>query len=186
MARTVSLADYARQERDSLFLSEGEYSRLNQRSVRVPRRPAKFEELNTAIVGCSADSVEAQANFKEKHKLNFPLLARHRIQGSRSLRRAAHEKLSRKNISRNFAHHLLDRSRRHYPQSLGEGRRRKGHAAEVLTAIAGLEQAPTLPYAARNPPAEARYTDTSQASPSLSISALSIRRVLPTRAANST
>jgi peroxiredoxin Q/BCP len=31
--------------------------------------------LNTAIVGCSGDSVEAQAKFKTKHKLNFPLLA---------------------------------------------------------------------------------------------------------------
>jgi peroxiredoxin Q/BCP len=31
--------------------------------------------MNTAIVGCSGDSVAAQANFKTKHKLNFPLLA---------------------------------------------------------------------------------------------------------------
>lgn len=31
--------------------------------------------MNTAIVGCSGDSVEAQAKFKTKHKLNFPLLA---------------------------------------------------------------------------------------------------------------
>jgi thioredoxin-dependent peroxiredoxin len=27
------------------------------------------------VVGCSADSVETQAKFKAKHKLNFPLLA---------------------------------------------------------------------------------------------------------------
>jgi thioredoxin-dependent peroxiredoxin len=27
------------------------------------------------VVGCSADSVQAQANFKTKHGLNFPLLA---------------------------------------------------------------------------------------------------------------
>jgi peroxiredoxin Q/BCP len=31
--------------------------------------------LNTAIVGASGDSVEAQAKFKTKHKLTFPLLA---------------------------------------------------------------------------------------------------------------
>lgn len=31
--------------------------------------------MNTGIVGCSGDSVEAQAKFKTKHKLNFPLLA---------------------------------------------------------------------------------------------------------------
>lgn len=27
------------------------------------------------MIGCSADSVSAQANFKAKHKFNFPLLA---------------------------------------------------------------------------------------------------------------
>ncbi len=27
------------------------------------------------MIGCSADSVAAQANFKAKHKFNFPLLA---------------------------------------------------------------------------------------------------------------
>jgi len=31
--------------------------------------------VNTAIVGCSGDAAEAQAKFKTKHKLNFPLLA---------------------------------------------------------------------------------------------------------------
>jgi peroxiredoxin Q/BCP len=31
--------------------------------------------VNTSIVGCSGDPVEAQAKFKTKHKLNFPLLA---------------------------------------------------------------------------------------------------------------
>jgi thioredoxin-dependent peroxiredoxin len=31
--------------------------------------------VNTAIIGCSGDSVEAQTKFKVKHKLNFPLLA---------------------------------------------------------------------------------------------------------------
>jgi thioredoxin-dependent peroxiredoxin len=36
---------------------------------------SKFKELNAAVVGCSADSVQAQAKFKAKHGLNFPLLA---------------------------------------------------------------------------------------------------------------
>ena len=34
-----------------------------------------FDKLNTVILGCSADSVEAQAQFKVKQKLNFPLLS---------------------------------------------------------------------------------------------------------------
>ena len=34
-----------------------------------------FKKLDTAVVGCSADSIQAQAKFKAKHGLNFPLLA---------------------------------------------------------------------------------------------------------------
>src|ERR1700722_1247120 len=34
-----------------------------------------FAARQTAIVGCSADSVESQAKFKAKFDLNFPLLA---------------------------------------------------------------------------------------------------------------
>lgn len=34
-----------------------------------------FNKLNTAVVGCSGDTIEAQAKFKSKHGLNFPLLA---------------------------------------------------------------------------------------------------------------
>jgi peroxiredoxin Q/BCP len=36
---------------------------------------SKFDKLNAVILGCSADSVEAQAKFKAKQKLNFPLLS---------------------------------------------------------------------------------------------------------------
>jgi len=35
----------------------------------------EFDKLNTIILGCSADSVESQAKFKAKQKLNFPLLS---------------------------------------------------------------------------------------------------------------
>ncbi len=35
----------------------------------------QLEKLNVAILGASADSVKAQAGFKEKYKLNFPLLS---------------------------------------------------------------------------------------------------------------
>jgi len=34
-----------------------------------------FEKLNTVVLGCSADPVAAQAKFKERYKLNFPLLS---------------------------------------------------------------------------------------------------------------
>ena len=35
----------------------------------------EFDKLNTIVLGCSADSVESQAKFKAKQKLNFPLLS---------------------------------------------------------------------------------------------------------------
>jgi thioredoxin-dependent peroxiredoxin len=35
----------------------------------------KFQKLDTEVLGASGDSVEAQAKFKTKFKLNFPLLA---------------------------------------------------------------------------------------------------------------
>jgi peroxiredoxin Q/BCP len=34
-----------------------------------------FDKLNAVILGCSADSVEAQAKFKTKQRLNFYLLS---------------------------------------------------------------------------------------------------------------
>ena len=35
----------------------------------------QFEKLNVAILGASGDPVKTQAGFKEKYKLNFPLLS---------------------------------------------------------------------------------------------------------------
>jgi peroxiredoxin Q/BCP len=35
----------------------------------------EFDRLNAIVLGCSADSVESQAKFKAKQKLNFPLLS---------------------------------------------------------------------------------------------------------------
>lgn len=35
----------------------------------------EFDKLNAVVLGCSADTVAAQAKFKAKQKLNFPLLS---------------------------------------------------------------------------------------------------------------
>ena len=34
-----------------------------------------FTKLNTVVLGCSADPVATQTKFKERYKLNFPLLS---------------------------------------------------------------------------------------------------------------
>ena len=36
---------------------------------------SKFEKAGAAILGCSADSLETQAKFAAKYKINFPLLS---------------------------------------------------------------------------------------------------------------
>jgi thioredoxin-dependent peroxiredoxin len=36
---------------------------------------AKFDQLSVSILGASADPVKALQNFKDKYKLNFPLLS---------------------------------------------------------------------------------------------------------------
>jgi thioredoxin-dependent peroxiredoxin len=35
----------------------------------------KFEKVDADVIGCSADTVETQAKFKARHKINFPLLS---------------------------------------------------------------------------------------------------------------
>ena len=35
----------------------------------------QFDKLNVVVLGASADPVKTQAGFKEKYKLNFPLLS---------------------------------------------------------------------------------------------------------------
>jgi peroxiredoxin Q/BCP len=35
----------------------------------------QFDKLNVVLLGASGDAVKAQATFKEKYKLNFPLLS---------------------------------------------------------------------------------------------------------------
>lgn len=44
-------------------------------AIEFRERKAEFEKLNAIVLGCSADSVAAQAKFKVKQKLNFPLLS---------------------------------------------------------------------------------------------------------------
>lgn len=73
--RTVSLGDYAGKNVILYFYPKANTPGCTNEATEFRDRVAKFEALNTAIVGCSADSAEAQTKFKNKYKLNFPLLA---------------------------------------------------------------------------------------------------------------
>ncbi len=73
--KEVSLSDYAGKNVILYFYPKANTPGCTNEATEFRDRISKFESLNTAIIGCSGDSVEAQTKFKTKYKLNFPLLA---------------------------------------------------------------------------------------------------------------
>jgi peroxiredoxin Q/BCP len=73
--QTISLGDYAGKNLILYFYPKANTPGCTNEATEFRDRVAKFGELNTAIVGVSADSAEAQTKFKKKYNLNFPLLA---------------------------------------------------------------------------------------------------------------
>ncbi len=73
--KTVSLADYRGKNLVLYFYPKADTTGCTHEAVEFSAALDQFAALNTAVVGCSGDSVEAQAKFKEKYSLNFPLLA---------------------------------------------------------------------------------------------------------------
>jgi thioredoxin-dependent peroxiredoxin len=71
----VSLEDYAGKNVILYFYPKANTPGCTNEATEFRDRVAKFEALNTTILGCSGDSAEAQSNFKKKYNLNFPLLA---------------------------------------------------------------------------------------------------------------
>ncbi|HXU49484.1 MAG TPA: peroxiredoxin [Candidatus Binatia bacterium] len=73
--RTVSLGDYAGKNVILYFYPKANTPGCTNEATEFRDRISTFEKLNTAIIGCSGDSTEAQTRFKKKYNLNFPLLA---------------------------------------------------------------------------------------------------------------
>ncbi|HXX46099.1 MAG TPA: peroxiredoxin [Candidatus Acidoferrales bacterium] len=71
----VSLADYKGQNLILYFYPKANTSGCTHEAVEFSSALEQFEAVNTAIVGCSGDSVEAQTKFKTRYKIKFPLLA---------------------------------------------------------------------------------------------------------------
>jgi thioredoxin-dependent peroxiredoxin len=71
----VSLADYKGQNLVLYFYPKANTSGCTHESVEFRDALKEFEAANTAVIGCSGDSVEDQTEFKTRYKLNFPLLA---------------------------------------------------------------------------------------------------------------
>jgi peroxiredoxin Q/BCP len=73
--RTISLVDYRGHNVILYFYPKADTTGCTHEAVEFRSAMEQFNSANTAIVGCSGDSVEAQAKFKAKYNLNFPLLA---------------------------------------------------------------------------------------------------------------
>ena len=73
--KKISLADYKEQNLILYFYPKANTSGCTHEAVEFSSALEQFKAVNTAVLGCSGDSVEAQTKFKTRHKIRFPLLA---------------------------------------------------------------------------------------------------------------
>jgi peroxiredoxin Q/BCP len=132
--QTVSLEDYAGKNVILYFYPKANTPGCTNEATEFRDRIPKFEALNTAIVGCSADTAEAQTSFKKRYNLNFPLLA----DTERSVIKAYDAARTKSFLGKTF----LGIARITYWIGPDGAIRRvwekvtaKGHAAEVLAAV---------------------------------------------------
>jgi peroxiredoxin Q/BCP len=97
----------------------------------------QFDKAGAVILGCSADSVAAQAKFRTNYKLTFPLLSDPEFSaieayGARRMKMF----LGRSFLGIVRSTFLIDREGR--IAKIWEKVRAKGHAADVLAAIEAL------------------------------------------------
>lgn len=71
----ISLDDYKGQNLVLYFYPKANTAGCTHEAVEFSSALEQFHAANTAVVGCSGDSVEAQAKFKTRYKIKFPLLA---------------------------------------------------------------------------------------------------------------
>ena len=71
----VSLADLSGKHVALYFYPKASTPGCTTEAIEFRDTKTDFDELNAIVLGCSADTVEAQAKFKAKQKLNFPLLS---------------------------------------------------------------------------------------------------------------
>jgi len=132
--RAVSLKDYAGKNLILYFYPKANTPGCTNEATEFRDRVAKFAALNTAIVGCSADSEASQSSFKKKYNLNFPLLA----DTEKTVIEAYDAARMKSFLGKNF----MGIARITYwigpdgaIRKVWEKVTAKGHAAEVLTAV---------------------------------------------------
>lgn len=73
--KTISLSDYKGKNLVLYFYPKANTSGCTHEAMEFSSALDDFAKLNTAVVGCSGDSVESQTKFKNRYKIKFPLLA---------------------------------------------------------------------------------------------------------------
>jgi peroxiredoxin Q/BCP len=129
-----ALNDYAGKNVILYFYPKANTPGCTNEATEFRDRMPKFQALNTAIVGCSADSTESQTKFKKKYNLNFPLLAdtdRNVIQAYDAARTKSFLGKSFLGIARITYWIGADGTIRRIWEKVTA----KGHAAEVLAAV---------------------------------------------------
>jgi peroxiredoxin Q/BCP len=71
----ISLADLRGKQVALYFYPKASTPGCTTEAIEFRDMKRDFDKLNAVILGCSADTVESQAKFKAKQKLNFPLLS---------------------------------------------------------------------------------------------------------------
>jgi thioredoxin-dependent peroxiredoxin len=133
---TVSLADYKGRNLVLYFYPKADTTGCTSEAIQFRDALKEYEEANAAIVGVSGDSVAAQAKFKAKYDLNFPLLADTKFDvieayGARRMK-SFFGKTALGIVRSSFWIGPDGKIRRIWPKVTV-----KGHAAEVLAAIKG-------------------------------------------------
>jgi peroxiredoxin Q/BCP len=135
----VSLGDFRGKHVLLYFYPKASTPGCTIEAIEFREQKPQFDKLNAIILGCSADSVAAQAKFKAKQRLNFSLLSDPDFQvieayGARRMKRFLGK--SYLGIVRSSV--LIRQDGR--IERVWETATAKGHAAEVVEALKALQK----------------------------------------------
>ena len=136
--RRISLQDLRGKHVALYFYPKASTPGCTTEAIEFRELKSEFDRLNTIVLGCSADSVESQAKFKAKQKLNFPLLSDPEfvaIEAYEARRMKSFLGKSYLGIVRSTV--LISTEGK--VEKIWASAKSKGHAAEVVEALKGLQ-----------------------------------------------
>jgi len=136
--RQISLKDLRGKHVALYFYPKASTPGCTTEAIEFRELKSEFDNLNTIVLGCSADSVESQATFKAKQKLNFPLLSDPEfaaIEAYEARRMKSFLGKSYLGIVRSTV--LISPEGK--VEKIWATAKSKGHAAEVVEALKGLQ-----------------------------------------------